>query len=165
MANKPFFPTLNAIRSARRGELDGYSVAEAFDQMSKVIKQLNDQITGVKPSTTVVQQPKTPSTTGNSGSSTPTPSMGVSFSALTTGTNSGADMIVGPGAALSFAGVGIINASQIQGITVSGTPAVGYILKATSATSASWGALGMITSLDCMSSTGLIGGLDCGSLS
>lgn len=163
--NATFFPTLNHIRSAKAGKLEGFAVAEAFDQVSKSVAELHRKFDGMKPSTTTVQRQSTPSAGGASSSKSSPSTSALSFSALTTGTNTSAAMIVGPGATLDYTGVGIINASKIGGVRITGTPVAGYIPIATSGTTAVWQALGMITSLDCMSSTGLIGGLDCGGLS
>lgn len=166
MANKPFFPTLNRIRSARRGELDGYAVAEAFDQVSKIVKQLNDQIAAVKPAaaTTAATAKAASTATPSTTSSKPTSTTAPSFADLISGTNTGAAMFVGPGASLDYTGVGIINASEIQGVTISGTPSPGFVPIATSPTTAVWSPLGMTTAIDCMDATSLRGGLDCGSV-
>lgn len=166
MANRPFFPTLNAIRSAKRGELDGYHVAEAFDQVSKIVKQLNDQLAAVKPAATAAAATgQAVVTATTSTSSKPASTSAPSFADLISGTNAGAAMVVGAGASLDYTGVGIINASQIAGVVVSGTPSVGYVLIATSPTTAKWSPLGLVTAIDCMDATSIRGGIDCGSLS
>jgi hypothetical protein len=164
MAKNPFIPTLNEIRTAPPGKLNGYAVAEAFDQMSKVVKQLNDQIAAIKPTTTAVTQQQTTAPPASSTSSTPM-TTAPSFSVITTGANSGATMVVGSGASLNYAGVGTINASSIAGVSVSGTPTPGDVLFVTSATTAAWGPLGMISAIDCMNPASYRGGIDCGSLS
>lgn len=60
------------------------------------------------------------------------------FSSLTSGTNSAATMVVGSGASLATSGSGVINASKIDGIAVSGTPSAGQVLTATSSSAADW---------------------------
>lgn len=61
-----------------------------------------------------------------------------SFDLLTTGVNVTATMTVGTGATLTFSGSGVNNASQINGVTVTGTPATGKIPIATSSSAAVW---------------------------
>ncbi len=62
----------------------------------------------------------------------------IAFSAITAGTNTSAAMVVGTGASLTTSGSGTINASSIEGITITGTPSVGYVPTATSASAATW---------------------------
>lgn len=62
----------------------------------------------------------------------------ISFSALTTGTNTAAAMTVGSGASLGHSGSGSIDASSIGGVTVSGTPSAGQVPTATSGSAATW---------------------------
>jgi hypothetical protein len=162
---KTFLPTLNQIRSARRGELEGYAIAEAFDQVASHLKTLSSQVDKIKPTQTTTVSTQRAASPSNQVPSKVVPSTPPSFADVTSGTNDQALMIVGGGASLDFSDTGTINASSIQGITITGTPVVGNFLRLTSAKTATWAALGMITSLDCMSSTGLIGGLDCGDLS
>ena len=63
---------------------------------------------------------------------------GSAFSALTGGTNTAATMLVGTGASLGFTGSGVLNANQIQGIAISGTPSAGQVPTATSSSAATW---------------------------
>jgi hypothetical protein len=60
------------------------------------------------------------------------------FSSLTTGTNTSATMTVGTGATLTTSGTGVINASKIDGVAVTGTPSAGQVITATSGTAADW---------------------------
>lgn len=60
------------------------------------------------------------------------------FSALTSSTNTTATMHVGTGATLDATGSGIINATKIGGITVTGTPSTGFAPVATSSSAATW---------------------------
>lgn len=63
----------------------------------------------------------------------------LSFSAVTTGTNTSATMTVGSGATLTFSGPGVLNANKLYGVAISNTaPTTGQILTATSATTATW---------------------------
>jgi hypothetical protein len=62
-----------------------------------------------------------------------------SFAALSSGTNTTAVMTVGSGAAIEPTGSGIVNANQVGGIAVSGTPTAGEVLTATSGSAADWG--------------------------
>lgn len=62
----------------------------------------------------------------------------LAFSALTGSTNTTAAMIIGTGASLAVSGSGTNAATSVGGITVSGTPSVGQILTATSASAANW---------------------------
>jgi hypothetical protein len=65
---------------------------------------------------------------------------GAAFSAITTGTNSTATMTVGTGGSIVRSGTGHIDADKIGGIAVSGTPATGNVLTATSTSAATWSA-------------------------
>src|SRR5271157_1426204 len=61
------------------------------------------------------------------------------FGDITTDTNTAATMTVGTGAALTFSGSGVVNASQVYGVTVSSTPPTpGQVLTAATPTSAAW---------------------------
>lgn len=61
-----------------------------------------------------------------------------SFSALASGSNTAAAMTVGTGASLEPTGSGIIEANELSGVTVSGTPSSGQVLTATSSSAADW---------------------------
>jgi hypothetical protein len=62
-----------------------------------------------------------------------------SFSAITSGTNTSATMIVGSGATLTFSGTGVVNANQIVGVAVTNTPtATNQVLVTTSTSTAQW---------------------------
>lgn len=63
------------------------------------------------------------------------------FSALTGSTNTSASMVLGSGSSLTVAGSGTNNATAIGGITVTGTPSVGFAPVATSGTTATWQAV------------------------
>ncbi len=64
---------------------------------------------------------------------------GGGFSSITTGTNVSATMTVGSGASIVVSGTGIVEATQVQGVIVSGTaPSTGQVLTATSTTAANW---------------------------
>lgn len=61
------------------------------------------------------------------------------FNAITSGTNTTATMTVGSGASLVPSGSGVVEATQIQAVVVSGTPpSTGQVLTATSSTAADW---------------------------
>jgi hypothetical protein len=67
------------------------------------------------------------------------------WNTITSGTNTSATMVVGDGAILTFSGsgsppaYGIINANELYGVVISGTPpTTGQVLTATSATTAEW---------------------------
>ena len=60
------------------------------------------------------------------------------FSALTSGTNTTAAMVIGTGASLGVSGSGTNAATSVGGITVTGTPSIGQILTATSTSAANW---------------------------
>jgi hypothetical protein len=62
----------------------------------------------------------------------------IPFSELTTGTNVRADMAVGSGATLVPSGSGVIEANEVSGVTVSGTPSTGQVLTATGVGAADW---------------------------
>lgn len=66
------------------------------------------------------------------------------FNAVSSGTNTTAAMVVGSGASLATSGTGTINANEVEGITVTGTPAAGNVLTATSSSAATWGNGGFI---------------------
>jgi hypothetical protein len=168
MANKqtrPFMPTLNDIRSAEKAP--GYAVAEALDSISESIAQTNATVAGLKSGvtsvTTTVQQVQ--SQVQQNSKSLPSTPTNVPFAIVSDGTNTQADMVVGDGASLSASGAGTINATEINGVGITGTPKVGDVPVATSGNTAIWVPLGMITSIDCMNTTSIRGGIDCGSLS
>lgn len=82
---------------------------------------------------------------------------GSAFSALTSGSNTTAAMVVGTGASLGVAGTGTIGATSVGGITITGTPSVGWVPTATSSSAATWQAPaggGFITSLTTTGSSG-----------
>lgn len=62
----------------------------------------------------------------------------VTFDLIGSGTNVTATMTVGNGATLTFAAGGIVNASTINGVTVTGTPGIGQFPIATSSSTAVW---------------------------
>lgn len=62
------------------------------------------------------------------------------FNAITSGVNTSQTLTVGNGSTLAPSGSGVINANQLAGIVVTGTPAAGSILQATSSSAASWAA-------------------------
>lgn len=61
-----------------------------------------------------------------------------SWNALPSGTNTAAQLVIGSGASLSFTGSGVINASTIDGVVVTGVPTPGEVITATSPTAANW---------------------------
>ena len=63
---------------------------------------------------------------------------GAAFSALTSGSNTTAAMLVGTGASLGPTGTGTIAATSIDGVTVTGTPTSGQVPTATSGSAATW---------------------------
>jgi hypothetical protein len=77
-------------------------------------------------------------TAGNAVCATGAPA----FSAITSGTNTTAAMVIGSGASLGVSGSGTNAATSVGGITVSGTPSSGNVLTATSSTAADWAAGG-----------------------
>ena len=168
MANKqtrPFMPTINDIRSSEKAP--GKAVAEALDSVSEAIAQTHATVAGLKSGvtsvTTTVQQVQA-QVQQNSKSQTPTPT-NIPFAIVSDGTNTQADMVVGSGASLDTEGTGTINATEINNVGITGTPKVGDVPIATSGSTAVWVPLGMITSIDCMNTTSIRGGIDCGSLS
>jgi Protein of unknown function (DUF2793) len=66
------------------------------------------------------------------------------FSAITSGTNTTATMIVGSGASLTFSGTGVIEATELATsgspvvVSAASPPSTGQVLTATSATAANW---------------------------
>ena len=60
------------------------------------------------------------------------------FGAITSGVNTAAAMQVGSGASLTPTGSGIIAATKIDGVAVTGTPGTGQVITATSPTAANW---------------------------
>lgn len=60
------------------------------------------------------------------------------FSAITSGTNTTAAMVLGTGSSLTVSGTGTNNATAIDGVTVTGVPTVGQVPTATSGTAATW---------------------------
>jgi hypothetical protein len=61
------------------------------------------------------------------------------FSAITGSTNTTAAMVVGSGASIMVSGTGVIQATQLQAVVISGTaPTAGQVLTATSPTAANW---------------------------
>lgn len=63
---------------------------------------------------------------------------GSAFSAITSGTNTSAAMVVGSGSSLTVSGSGTNNATSIGGVAVTGTPSVGFVPTATSGSAATW---------------------------
>lgn len=62
-----------------------------------------------------------------------------SFSSITSGSNSAATMTVNTGASIVVTGTGTVQATKIQGVTISGiAPTTGQVLTATSASAANW---------------------------
>lgn len=60
------------------------------------------------------------------------------FNAITTGVNTGQTLTVGNGSTLGPSGTGVVNANEVGGVTVSGTPSAGQSLIASSSSAASW---------------------------
>src|ERR1035437_7122333 len=60
-----------------------------------------------------------------------------SFSSLTSGTNDVA-LPIGTGGGLTTSGSGVINANEVDGVLVTGTPSAGQVITATSPTAADW---------------------------
>jgi hypothetical protein len=123
----PFQPTLQGIRVAQQPK--GSDIAEAFDGVNKIASSLDSRIAALeagKPatagSTTVVEAapsapPSAPPSQPDTGS----------FASITSGVNTKADMTVGDGASLEAGGTGVINATEINGIPIQGTPAGGDV--------------------------------------
>ena len=92
------------------------------------------------------------------GSGTP------AFSAITSGTNTTAAMIVGTGSSLTYSGSGSINASALGSVAISGAASAGLCPVATSPTAGSWLICGANVNLSNLSSvavnTPLIPGSD-----
>lgn len=63
---------------------------------------------------------------------------GSAFSAITSGSNTTATMVIGTGASLAPAGTGSIAATAIDGVVVTGTPSAGQVPTATSPSAATW---------------------------
>jgi len=63
---------------------------------------------------------------------------GAAWSALTSGTNTSMSAVMGSGSSLGYTGTGAINASAVDGVTVTGTPSAGQVPTATSGTAATW---------------------------
>ena len=64
---------------------------------------------------------------------------GSTFAQMATGTNTTATMTVGTGASLVVSGTGVVEATKIQSVVISGTPpTLGQILTAQSTTTANW---------------------------
>jgi len=68
----------------------------------------------------------------------PNTSVTALFSAVGSGTNTTAAMVLGTGSSLTVSGSGTNNATAIAGVTVSGPPSVNQVLTATSPTAANW---------------------------
>lgn len=64
---------------------------------------------------------------------------GGSFAGVTSGANTTAAMVVGTGATLNVSGSGVINASQVAGCAISGSPSAGQSILANSASACVWG--------------------------
>lgn len=80
-----------------------------------------------------------PTATSGSAATWQTPSGGSpAFSAIGSGSNTGAAMTVGTGASLEPTGSGVIEANEISGVAVSGTPSTGQVLTATGSSAADW---------------------------
>jgi hypothetical protein len=62
----------------------------------------------------------------------------LAFSALTSGTNTTAAMLIGTGSSLNVTGSGTNNSTSINGVSITGTPSTGQIPTATSGTAATW---------------------------
>lgn len=67
-----------------------------------------------------------------------TPASTLDFANITTGANTTATMTVGAGGTLTYTSTGVVNASEIDGVTVTGTPTAGQVITATSGTAADW---------------------------
>ena len=64
----------------------------------------------------------------------------IGFGSLTSGTNTGQALTVGNGSSLGPSGTGVVNANELLGVVISGTPSAGQVLTATSPTAAQWAA-------------------------
>jgi hypothetical protein len=73
-------------------------------------------------------------TPASSGSGTTS----VAFGSLGSGTSTGKQLTVGSASVLGTSGTGVINANQIDGVVVTGTPQTGYLLVTTANNAASW---------------------------
>jgi hypothetical protein len=142
---KPLLPSLNAIRSANRGEVDGARVAESFDSIVSYLKTLDSKVTVVQQSQTklaastavantnatnavaaVQKIANPPQAPGNPVQKVvTTPPDDTSFAAIESGENVNASMAVGPGAAIYPTGTtgsyGTVEANQIWAIPVDST--------------------------------------------
>lgn len=67
---------------------------------------------------------------------------GSAWNTLTSGTNTVMAAVMGTGSSLTFSGTGSINASAINGVTVSGTAANTNCIVASSSSAAAWGSCG-----------------------
>lgn len=131
---KPALNTLNAIRNAPKGHLEGYHVAEALDAIVDAIGQTNTAVANNKTNLTsvnetineTVQQVQATSAQVQSALAVPINPINPvvpnsdSFAALTTGDNTQMTATVDTGASLSFTGKGVINSNEIGGINVAG---------------------------------------------
>lgn len=158
---RPYLPSQNEIRSSDKAP--GRAVAEALDSVSESIAQTNAAIADLKTGVTTVTKTVTTMQAAAASTAQTQPPNDTSFDAIEDGTNTQADMVVGDGATLTAQGAGIINATEINSVAITGTPSAGYVPIASGSNSATWSLLGMITTLDCNSDVGLVGGLDCGS--
>lgn len=80
--------------------------------------------------------------TSSSAADWASPSAGA-FSTITSGTNTAATMTVGTGGSITTSGSGVVNANELTGITISGTPSTGQVLTATSSSAADWATPGL----------------------
>lgn len=79
------------------------------------------------------------SSTGTGTQWIPNTSGGTSFTGITSGTNTTATMTVGTGATLTFSGTGVVNASEVNGVSITNTPSgSNEVLVTTSTTTAQW---------------------------
>ena len=121
----PFYPTLNSIRSALPSELRGQDVAEAFDSIGGTIAEINTKLANLKTGVSnVTNQFNTFQQTQASGTQPANTPNGSSFSAITSGTNIQATMVVSSGASLEYdpspGATGVVNANEIGTINVDG---------------------------------------------
>lgn len=77
--------------------------------------------------------------TGSTGATGPAGTGASAFNQITSGTNTAQTLQVGNGSVLQATGSGLINSTEINGVTISGTPHFGALPIATSATTAVWG--------------------------